>query len=170
MKKIRLILFLAVSLFVINNVLAIAQDTGITANPTTDNSIGNIVAGPASSSTEPEIQWIWGEVTAVDPVAKTISIKYLDYETDQEKDITVVTNDATTYENAKVIEEIKPQDTVSVDYVAVAEGNNVAKNISVEKPDLTKTASTEEKTVSVTTETIPEDVQPAVSTTTNTAQ
>lgn len=84
---------------------------------------------------EPQIQWLWGEVVTLDAENKAISVKYLDYETDQEKEITINVDDKTTYENIKSIDEIKPKDSVSIDFIADADGKNIAKNISLEKPE-----------------------------------
>lgn len=82
-----------------------------------------------------ESQWVWGEVLSLDAQAKTLQVKYLDYETDQEKEMTVVTNETTTYENVESLSQIKPSDTVSIDYTIGLDGRVVAKNISVEKPE-----------------------------------
>jgi hypothetical protein len=84
---------------------------------------------------EPEVLWLWGEVASVDAANKVIVVKYLDYETDTEKEISINTDDKTTYENTKSTEEIKPQDTVSIDYIVDSAGNNIAKNISLEKAE-----------------------------------
>ncbi len=84
---------------------------------------------------EPETQWIWGDVVSVDTAAKKISVKYLDYETDTEKDINVEVDDKTNYENVKSIDEIKPLDTLSIDYIINPDGRNIAKNISIERPE-----------------------------------
>lgn len=84
---------------------------------------------------EPETQWIYGEVVNLDPQNKAILIKTLDYETDQEKEIAVTVDEKTSFENIKSLDEIKPNDTVSVDYVAAGENKNVAKNISLERLD-----------------------------------
>lgn len=83
---------------------------------------------------ELETQWLWGEVISVDTQKNELLIKCLDYETDQEKEVAITVDDKTTYENIKALLEIKPQDTVSVDYIVNPEGKNIAKNISVEKP------------------------------------
>jgi len=88
---------------------------------------------------EPETQWIWGDVVSVDAVAKKVLVKYLDYETDTEKEINIAVDDKTTYENVKSVDEIKPQDTLSIDYMISPDGNNIARNISVEKPEGTET-------------------------------
>lgn len=84
---------------------------------------------------EPETLWIWGDVASVDAAAKKILVKYLDYETDSEKEINIVVDDKTTYENVESVGEIKPQDILTVDYIINPDGNNIARNISVEKPE-----------------------------------
>ena len=84
---------------------------------------------------ESETQWVWGEVVSVDTAAKTIKVKYFDYDSDTEKEITVAMDDKTAYENVKSIDEIKPKDTLSIDYIIGPEGKVIAKNISVEKTE-----------------------------------
>jgi hypothetical protein len=80
-----------------------------------------------------EVQWLWGEVVLVDAAKKQVIVRYLDYETDNEKEISLSVDGKTAYENIKDISELKAQDIVSVDYVSDAGGNNAAVNISVEK-------------------------------------
>lgn len=94
---------------------------------------------PTTSASEiqatPELQWVWAEVVSLDPNNRQLTVKYLDYETDTEKEMLVDVNDQTTYENVKSFSEIKPQDTLSIDYTTPAEGKNIAKNINVEKAE-----------------------------------
>ena len=98
-------------------------------------------AAPANATaTTPETQWIWGEVVSVDTGTRAITIKYPDYETDQEKNMVVAIGDATTYESVKSFDEIKVGDTLSIDYSSSADGRVMAKNISVEKPEAAKPA------------------------------
>jgi hypothetical protein len=52
---------------------------------------------------------------------------------DIEKELTLTVDDKTKFENAKGLEEIKAQDTVSVDYSAGSDGKNLALAVSVEK-------------------------------------
>jgi len=87
------------------------------------------------SAGEPDILWLWGEVSAVDTDKGVITVKYLDYETDTEKEAAIYADEKTAYENASSIADIKPKDIVSVDYVSGAQGSNIARNISVEKPE-----------------------------------
>jgi hypothetical protein len=84
---------------------------------------------------EPDILWLWGEVILIDVEKGIISVKYLDYETDTEKEAVIYVDDKTTYENAKAIIDIKPKDIVSIDYITGAQGSSIARNVSVEKPE-----------------------------------
>ncbi|MFH1889186.1 MAG: hypothetical protein ABH806_03765 [Candidatus Omnitrophota bacterium] len=86
---------------------------------------------------EAEAQWIWGDVVSVDKDARKIVVQYLDYETDTEKEMDVIAGDNTVYENINSFDEIKPQDTLSIDYIIGTDGSIIARNISVEKPEIT---------------------------------
>ena len=146
-----IIVSLAASFILLNTGLNLAQE------PETETQ----EEAPASEQTQvtsgPQIQWIWGEVVSVDLTNKTLLVKYFDYETDTEKEASIILDDKTTYENVNSIEEIKPQDTASIDYAVDAEGRNIAKNISVEKAEK-NIESQEEKGV----EEKPEDLSPQV--------
>ena len=86
------------------------------------------------SASPSDTQWVWGEVVSVDAAAKKLTLKYLDYEADQEKTIVLDVNDNTVFENAKSLDELKEKDTLSVDYLIV-DSKNIAKNVSLEKLD-----------------------------------
>lgn len=94
-----------------------------------DKTIYEELTAPA----ETETQWLWGEVESIDPQKNEILVKYLDYETDQEKEVKISIDDKTTYENVTSLLEIKPQDTVSIDYIISMDGKNLAENINLEK-------------------------------------
>ena len=87
----------------------------------------------APAASEPDIQWLWGEVTGVSD--SSITVKTLDYETDNEKEVTLLVDEKTAYENVKGVSEIKAQDTVSIDYIVTPDGKNHSRNVSVEKPE-----------------------------------
>ncbi|MDP2940979.1 MAG: hypothetical protein Q8N85_01815 [Candidatus Omnitrophota bacterium] len=93
----------------------------------------NITSPAVSSPAEAETQWQYVEVVSVDPQKKEILAKYIDYETDEVKQITLSADDKTTYENVISISEIKPLDTAGVDYIVAPDGKSLARNISVEK-------------------------------------
>ncbi|MBU4251649.1 MAG: hypothetical protein KKC39_08355 [Candidatus Omnitrophica bacterium] len=94
----------------------------------------------AASPKENDMQWAWGEVTNLDNQAKTITLKHLDYETDQEKELVLVVDEKTVLENIKDFNELKLKDTLSIDYMLGADNKNIAKNISFEKPDAASSA------------------------------
>ena len=98
---------------------------------------------------ESETQWVWGEVVTSDLANKTLTVKYLDYETDQEKEITFSLDDKTSFENVKLLDDLKPKDAVSIDYVVGVDGKNVAKNISVEAPEAVSPQGAQQNTEQV---------------------
>ncbi len=127
MKRMRLWLLLITASFIgISGKIVFGQDEAM--------------KGSVTSEGEAQMQWIWGEVVKLDSPNKAVSVKYLDYETDQEKEMCLSIDDKTTYENIKSIDDIKAKDVVSIDYMPAADGKNMARNISVEKPEETPVA------------------------------
>jgi hypothetical protein len=121
-----LMLVMAASLILITVSFGLSEEqSSMQQEPATVTSVQN----------EPETQWVWGEVVNLDTENKVMVVKYLDYETDQEKEISIGVDDKTTYENVKSLDEVKPQDAVSIDYTLSPDGKNIAKNISLEKPE-----------------------------------
>jgi hypothetical protein len=99
--------------------------------------ISGICLAQAQLDTKPaelEVQWIWGEVVSVDSQRGQLTVKYLDYESEMENTIVVLTDEKTAYENINSLSQIKPLDNVSIDYVA-SQAGNIAKNISIEKAE-----------------------------------
>lgn len=130
------------SIFLLLVLLMVAPNPGVLSaqdNTTAQNSeVGQpvteenpqILTLPSS-----EMQWLWGEVSSVDSQKNEITIKYLDYETDTEKEMKIAVDETTAYENVKSINEIKTEDIISVDYVFSPDGRYIAKNISIEKTE-----------------------------------
>jgi hypothetical protein len=136
-----------------------SQDETPTQSTVTSNDMTQeqTVASALDVKQEPETQWVWGEVVTVDLQNNMVFVKYLDYESDQEKEIEIGVGDNTTYDNVNSVTELKPKDTVSIDYISL-DGKNIAKNISVEKPE----ALSEPQAVQTPAmETKPEDLTPA---------
>lgn len=77
---------------------------------------------------------IYGEVQDVNAASGSISVQYYDYDTDEEKSATILTDKDTKMENAAALNDIKQGDWVDVTY-AVSDGKNVAKFIMVEKEE-----------------------------------
>ncbi|MCX5714550.1 MAG: hypothetical protein NT033_07060 [Candidatus Omnitrophica bacterium] len=124
MKKIAFILISLACLFFVYTNRGLAQEQ---ATQTPKNEEGVV---------EADILWLWGEVSSIDSQNKSLVVKYFDYETDQEKEMTVAVDNKTILDNIKSFEEIKPQDTVSIDYIVSSDGKNISKNISIEKPEI----------------------------------
>ena len=78
------------------------------------------------------ISWVWGEVKNVDYTSSKFNILYMDYQTDDEKELVVTINQDTKFEGINDFDSLKAGDTVGIDYFFDA-NNNIAKNISVEK-------------------------------------
>jgi hypothetical protein len=109
-----------------------------------------------------EMQWVWAEVVSVDPVTGQMTLKYLDYETDTEKEMVMTVNNQTAYENVKALVEIKPTDTVSIDYISTADGKNLARNVNVEKAEGIQPMPEETAKIPREEEKTPAEAQPAV--------
>ncbi len=83
----------------------------------------------------PQLEWLWGEVVSVDIGNNKITIRYPDYQTEQDKEITISVDGKTQYNNISSLADIKPQDALSIDYRVTVTGDNVAENISLDKLD-----------------------------------
>jgi hypothetical protein len=112
----------------------------------------------STSGKENDMQWAWGEVMNLDNQANVITLKYLDYETDQEQELVLVVDEKTTFENIKDFSELKLKDTLSIDYMIGEDNKNIAKNISFEKPDTFSSAPVLSETAA------PDLAQPAAKT------
>jgi len=126
--KIILAAVLAVSLLSTSAILAFSQEQTPLNAPASDN------------QAESDTQWLWGEVVSIEVPRNMLLVKYLDYDTEQEKEMVISVNDKTAYENVKSVMEIKLHDAVSIDYVLGAGGMNLARKISIEKPEEIDTA------------------------------
>jgi len=116
-------------------ILVAALSTYVSAEEAPVAGTGSVEISTSAPLPENDIQWAWGDVVNLDIAAKTVTIKYLDYETDQEKELVLTVDEKTAFENLKALEEIKLKDTLSIDYMVTIDSKNIAKNISLEKPD-----------------------------------
>ena len=124
--KISAILGILGALILLNMGLALSEEQAETKTP---------VAAVAQEKAEPETQWVWGEVVNVDAQNKTLTLKYLDYDTDEEKELAILVDNLTSYENVTSLEEIQKKDSLSIDYIS-SDGKNTARSISLEKPEM----------------------------------
>ncbi len=130
------ILGIAASLIFISAGTILSQEPSVSGEASSPTEVTAPVDVTAATQNEPEVEWVWGEVVSLDAQNKTFVVKYLDYENDQEREMTLNVDEKTSYENIKSIDEIKPKDTLSIDYTVTADSKNIAKNISLEKPEV----------------------------------
>ncbi|MFA6079590.1 MAG: hypothetical protein WC779_07605 [Candidatus Omnitrophota bacterium] len=77
---------------------------------------------------------IYGEVQGVDVSANSMNVQYYDYDTDEEKTITLFCGNNTKFENAVLLNDVKKGDWVDAAYEP-QDGKNIAKLVSVEKEE-----------------------------------
>ena len=90
---------------------------------------------PAQEAVKTNELSIYGEVQTVSLPAASMTVQYYDYDNDEEKTLEVALDKDSKLENVKAIDEIKKGDWVDVAYT-VTGGKNIARNVSVEKEDL----------------------------------
>jgi len=81
----------------------------------------------------PVEDWVVGDVVALDLEGNQLALIYIDYQTNEEKEITIGVDDKTRYENVNKLQDIKVGDVVRVDYRITPGGKNIASTISVER-------------------------------------
>ena len=99
-------------------------------------------------SVDENISWVWGEVKNVDYISSKFNILYMDYQTDDEKELVLTVNQDTKFEGINDFNSLKAGDTVGIDYFSDAD-NNIAKNISVEKLEEPSEVSSPEASSSI---------------------
>ncbi|MFZ5800592.1 MAG: hypothetical protein ACOY3D_04335 [Candidatus Omnitrophota bacterium] len=124
-----------------------------------------VTAAPAAEEAAvpvEETRWLWAEVIAVDAANKQFTVKYLSYDSDEEKEMVLGINDATKLENFSALAEMAAGDNVSIDYVMDPAGKALAKSISLQKAKPTAAAPTVEPPAAKPEEAKPEAAKPAV--------
>lgn len=101
-----------------------------------------------TGSLDENISWVWGEVKNVDYISSKFNILYMDYQTDDEKELVLTVNQDTKFEGINDFNSLKAGDTVGIDYFSDAD-NNIAKNISVEKLEEPSEVSSPEASSSI---------------------
>ena len=94
------------------------------------------------------VSWVWGEVKNVDYSSSNFTILYMDYQTDDEKELTLAVNQDTKFEGISDFNSLKAGDTAGIDYLTDID-KNIAKNISVEKLEEPSEVSSPEASSSI---------------------
>lgn len=112
-------------------------------------------AGPVGEN----VSWVWGEVKSVDYSSSSLTILYMDYQTDDERELALTVNQDTKFEGISDFNSLKAGDTAGIDYVTDID-KNIAKNISVEKlEEPPETSSSQSPSLVRPDETAPREVQ-----------
>ncbi len=112
-----------------------ASESNAVEAPAPSSPESGALTNASASSTPREIvapQWIWGEVVSVDKANNQLQIKHLDYETYEEVTKVIQVDSGTLYENAGGLGDLKPGDSVTVDF-KMKEGAQVAELVVVDK-------------------------------------
>jgi hypothetical protein len=97
-----------------------------------------VPAQAAAGSASSQMQWLWGEAVDVDTDKKQILVRYQDYDTEEEKEMTISVDDQTGFENVRSLNQIQAQDVLSVDYKVAADTmvEETAKGVAAESVPL----------------------------------
>lgn len=94
-------------------------------------------------SQDTQTQWVWGQVENINLDNNQLILTYLDYDTDEEIQLVLDVNKETTFENVTGLLDIRPADNVSCDFIVTSDAKTIAKNISVERPQVENTSQQE---------------------------
>lgn len=125
----RKFLFLTLALLALFASSAIAQDAK-DLTPAPIAAVGEQVDETMRS----EDLSIYGEIQLVDAKAGSLIVQYYDYDTDEEKTITIAIDADSKLENAQTIADIKKGDWADVTYSLVGD-KNIARSVIVEKEE-----------------------------------
>jgi hypothetical protein len=101
--------------------------------PSLDEELMKLEPEESNGTGQADLQWVWGEITAVDLVNSNIKVKFLDYGTDGEKEAQYFLNKDSQLENISSAQEIKVGMSAGIDYSIDAENKFIIKAISVEQ-------------------------------------
>jgi regulatory protein YycI of two-component signal transduction system YycFG len=130
--------FVALSIFIVSILVAASAYSQDAQAPAQDQTVKEQVEATMKS----EELSIYGEVQSVDTQgAGSLTVQYYDYDTDEEKTITIAADANTAMENVKAMSDIKKGDWADISYT-VADGKSVAISIVVEKEEETAPETT----------------------------
>ncbi|MDD5565291.1 MAG: hypothetical protein PHG31_00130 [Candidatus Omnitrophica bacterium] len=102
-------------------------------NAAEEASIEAPAVSEAAMPQEPlQTQWILGKVVLLDVANNSLTVHYVDYDTNSEQDLVFVVDQNTVYENAQSLAGLRPNDTVSIDY-RIIDGKNIARVVGIER-------------------------------------
>ena len=101
--------------------------------------VASETAAPAQTESvkaaNPEEISIYGEIKSVNIATNSITVKYYDYDSDNEKSVEITADNTTKIEGVSTMNDIKQESWSDINYTVV-NGKNIAKSIVVEKEDV----------------------------------
>ena len=122
MLKSKVIITLVAISFIFGGVVLFAQED---SNSNSDNT-------SSQSKEAVAMEWVMGIVKSVNLEDKTIDVSYYDFENDEDKVITISTNDRTEYIGMK-LKDINPGDDIEVSYMYSNDGTPIAEAVITAK-------------------------------------
>ena len=113
------------------------QENQVSNNQDTSQVVGEVAVPAQTESVKaanPEEISIYGEIKSVNVAANSITVKYYDYDSDNEKSVEITADNNTKMEGVPAISDIKQGNWADINYTVV-NGKNIAKSIVVEKDD-----------------------------------
>ena len=113
------------------------QENQVSNNQDTSQVVGEVAVPAQTESVKaanPEEISIYGEIKSVNVAANSITVKYYDYDSDNEKSVEITADNNTKMEGVPAISDIKQGNWADINYTVV-NGKNVAKSVVVEKDD-----------------------------------
>ena len=114
------------------------QESQVSNNQDTSQVAGETAAPAQTESVKaanPEEISIYGEIKSVNIATNSITVKYYDYDSDNEKSVEITADNTTKIEGVSTINDIKKESWADINYTVV-NGKNIAKSIVVEKEDV----------------------------------
>lgn len=122
----------------------------------------NIISEADPVSVGENVSWVWGEVKNMDYSSSSFTILYMDYQTDDERELTLTVNQDTKFEGISDFNSLKAHDTAGIDYLTEGD-KNIVKNISVEKlEEPSEISSSQTPSLSLPDETASKEAPPAL--------
>lgn len=140
MLKSKVIIALVAISFIFGGAVLFAQEDSKSNSDNTSSQSKETVA----------MEWVMGIVKSVNLEDKTIDVSYYDFENDEDKVITISTNDKTEYIGMK-LKDINPGDDIEVSYMYSNDGTPIAEAVitaklkDIESTDKSNNSSTAEK-------------------------
>ena len=134
MRSNQLVMLLAVMILALVPALAFSQGTMVSSEDPMIHSQETMIEEEPGEEFVTE-DWLLGDVVTVDAQNSRLIVSYIDEKTEEEKEISLLVDSGTQYENVDSLDEIEAGSVVAIDYILQPGGDAVALNIRIEEPE-----------------------------------